>query len=153
MYRCVSLSILGSWSKATAQDTLCRVGVYIAAQVAQIVVVVNVTAVIWPFKECAAVVVAFVKGFTIAVEDKLWQLAGRLIAILPHQEVIMIWHQAVGNDGEVELAQVLFHQAQDIQVVFRFAEDRFAVRPTIVDMIVMTGKEVRQFAAHIVLLG
>ena len=56
----------------------------------------------------AAVVVRFVVGFGVAVEYKLGQVACRLIAILPSQEVLVIWLEAIRDHREMIGAAVFF---------------------------------------------
>ena len=52
-------------------------------------------------KERAAVPVHFVVGFCVTIEYELRQVSGWFFAILPQQQVIVVWHEAIGNNSGV----------------------------------------------------
>ena len=89
-----------------------------------------------PFKERAAVLVFFVIGFGVTVEDVLRQISGGEIAILPDEEVIMIGLQAIGDHAELIFAAGCFQFAEDKEVVAFFSKDGRPADAAIVDVIV-----------------
>ena len=49
-------------------------------------------------EECAGMLITLVIRFGIAIENALWQKSGSLIALLPDKEMVMVWHEAIGDD-------------------------------------------------------
>jgi hypothetical protein len=74
-----------------------RVGVDVTAQVQQIGFLFDRFDFVVVFEQSAAVSVAFVVGFAVAVKDPLGQEPSRMLAVLADQVVIVVGQQAVGD--------------------------------------------------------
>ena len=96
---------------------------------------------VWRFEQCAAVIITFVVRLAIAVENSLREQPRPVFAVLPNQKMVVVWHQAIDNDGQGKLAEVFLHLPQNKQVVVFFAEDGCAMRAAVIDVVVMAGKE------------
>lgn len=51
------------------------------------------------FEQCAAVTVTLVVCFAVAIENPLREQACLVFVVLPDEEMIVIQHQAIGDDG------------------------------------------------------
>ena len=65
------------------------------------------------FKKRSGMGVAFIVGLGVTIKNALRQQTGGLFAILPDEEMIMVVHQAIGNEGQIELAGVVFEPVQE----------------------------------------
>ena len=88
-----------------------RVGVDVAAEMAQEVLVMHKFGLGGALEDGAAVVVAQVVGFAVAVEDALGQQAGAGLGVLADEEVVMVGEEDVGDNDDAELVAVGFELA------------------------------------------
>lgn len=139
---------IGPFLQPPHQAVFDRVGVYVAAQVQKMRILIDLEGFVGTFEQRPAVAVALIVGFAVAVKDTLGQQAHRELAILTHKPMIMIGHQAVSDEGEVKFFDILLDLAQGEEVIILFAEDRFAMGATIVDVVETTGNELGSIGVH-----
>ena len=102
----------------------------------------------WPFKERAGALVALVKVFGIAVKDALGQHPCLHDPILTYKPVIMIGHQAIGDDGNGKLGNVRFDPPEDVGKVIIIQADVAASCAAVVDVIILSLNELRISCRH-----
>ena len=74
------------------------IGMDVAAEVEQVLFVGNFCGVVGASKEGATVASRVAQGVAVDVEDTLWEETGGASAVLAKESVVVVGHQAVGND-------------------------------------------------------
>jgi hypothetical protein len=118
---------------------------YVTTQMQKMIVPLDLAGFVGTLEQCPAVRVAFVICLAVAVEDMLWQQAGSLFTVLVDKQMVMVGHQAVGDEYEVKFLGVSLDLAQDKGVIVLFAEDGFAMSAAVVDVVETAGDEFRSF--------
>lgn len=63
------------------------------------------------------------------------------LSILPQKKMIMIGHQAVGNNGNLILLAILFNQLEQVKIILFVKEDVLPVRAPVVDVVIVADCE------------
>jgi hypothetical protein len=82
-----------------------------------------------------------VESSRVSAEDGLGKFTDRDVTILSNQIVIMIWQQALCDDGKLEFASVFVGLSQDVLVIVFFEEDIVASGTTVVHVIILATCE------------
>lgn len=125
-----------------------RIGVDVAAQMAQIFVGRDGNRRVPILEKRAGTVVAVVERLAVCIEHTLRQQACLGLAILPHQPVIVIGQQAIGDHRQVQRRQVPIEQFQGEPVILLVEKDRTPPRAAVVDMIVAAWLKLNSPAWH-----
>ena len=65
------------------------------------------------------------------------------------QEMVVVWHQAVGQYSKRVLNQVVLKLPQEIQIVFAFKENILAIVATVKKMVVVFWRKVDLTTRHL----
>jgi hypothetical protein len=89
------------------------ISVDITAQVNQVRIFFDQERLERPFKQGACSVTGLIVCFRVAVEYRLDELADRVIAFLPEEEMVMVWHQAIRDDRDPALQSMFFYSVKE----------------------------------------
>ena len=111
----------------------------VARQPFEIGVAVDVLRLERPLKEMAAALLLLVDGFGVRDGEGLHDLQTGIVTLDVDKQMVMVGHQAVGNDFDQLRLEILAHLAHKKRPVVGAEKDRLAVYAAVVDVIVLTG--------------
>jgi hypothetical protein len=139
---------VGPRSGICREASLDRVAVDVSAEVRQMSFFVRMKGLESTLKQGAAVPIAFVEGFGVAVEDMLGQQACRHVSILAEEEMVVGGHQTAGDDGDAIPGCTALDLSQDEHIVVGLSEKSLTPCAAVVDVVVSSLNKLSSTTWH-----
>jgi len=93
------------------------------------------------FKKGALAVLLLVYCLDVRVEQYIDEFRQGLVRILPEQEMVMVWHQAISDDSYVVFLMISLDEPQQVFVISRIEKQYILARAPVKDMVEVIFRE------------